>query len=287
MGGRGGARGGREQGGGMTVLRPVLRYLGAKWKLSSWIIRHFPPHDTYVEPFGGSAAVLLRKEPSPLEVWNDLYEEVWNFFRVLRDEALCARLVRALELTPYHRAEYERCVEGLGGPDDPVERARRFFVVSWQGVWGAWRYVKSGARYAVTPSGSWGPFDHLMAASRRLRHVQFECRDAFEVMRDYDSPATLFYLDPPYLASTRASNRRYERDADTEEWHRELLEAALSLRGMVVLSGYPNALYEEVLERRGWTRVEMLAHGNALRRGERVEALWLSPSAVRASGRLF
>ena len=178
--------------------RPVLRYYGGKWRLAPWILRHFPPHEVYVEPFGGSAAVLLQKPESPLEVWNDLGLEVYNFFAVLRDEALCARLVRALEFTPWHREEFERCYAGLGEPqDDPVERARRFFVVSWQGVGAppSWRHVLH-ARYHDVPSHTWS-FDHLLAASRRLRRVQLEHRDALEVMGRYDSPDTLFYLDPP------------------------------------------------------------------------------------------
>lgn len=275
--------------------RPVLRYMGAKWRLAPWILRHLPwPHDAYVEPFGGSAAVLLRKDPSPLEVWNDLGEEVYNFFRVLRDEELCARLVRALEFTPWHRLEFEACYEGLGGPeDDPVERARRFFVVSWQGIRGnptkrpAWRFVKSGSNFAKTPSETW-VFDHLYAASARLRRVQFEHRDALEVIRDYDAPDTLFYLDPPYLASTRSTRgSQYEVDTATEEWHKELLGLLLGVRGMVVLSGYPSELYREVLEARGWLRVETLARGNALRRGDRVEALWISPRAQERLGRLL
>ena len=275
--------------------RPVLRYMGAKWRLAPWILRHLPwPHDAYVEPFGGSAAVLLRKDPSPLEVWNDLGKEVYNFFCVLRDEELCARLVRALEFTPWHRLEFEECYAGLGGPeDDPVERARRFFVISWQGIRGAhkarpaWRYVKTGSNFAKVPPETWA-FDHLYAASLRLRRVQFEHRDAFEVIRDYDGPETLYYVDPPYLASLRsARGSQYEVDMATEEWHKELLDLLLGVRGMVVLSGYPSELYREVLEARGWLRVETLARGNALRRGDRVEALWLSPRAQERLGRLL
>jgi hypothetical protein len=49
------------------------------------IIEHFPPHDTYLEPFGGAASVLLNKVPSPVEVYNDLDERITRLFRVLRD----------------------------------------------------------------------------------------------------------------------------------------------------------------------------------------------------------
>ncbi|HFC10149.1 MAG TPA: DNA adenine methylase, partial [Chloroflexi bacterium] len=90
----------------MTTLAPpapILRYHGAKWKIAPWIIQHFPPHTTYVEVFGGSAGVLLRKPPAPIEVYNDLDGEVVNFFRVLRERP--EELARAVEFTPYARAE--------------------------------------------------------------------------------------------------------------------------------------------------------------------------------------
>ncbi|WP_273107595.1 hypothetical protein [Thermus antranikianii] len=113
-----------------------------------------------MEPFGGSAAVLLQRPRAPRGLERP-GGEVYNFFLVLRDEGLCARLVRALELTPWHRLEYERCLQGLGEPqDDPVERARRFFVASWQGVWGgSWRYVRSGSRFAITPRRPGAPLN--------------------------------------------------------------------------------------------------------------------------------
>ena len=66
--------------------RPALRYHGAKWRAASWIVACLPEdHDSYIEPFGGSAAVLLNKPRSPIEVYNDLDGEVVNFFRILRE----------------------------------------------------------------------------------------------------------------------------------------------------------------------------------------------------------
>jgi hypothetical protein len=75
--------------------RPALRYHGGKWRLAPWIIGNFPPHRTYVEPYGGAASVLLRKRRCYAEVYNDLDSEIVNVFRVLRDtvEAL-AQLCR-------------------------------------------------------------------------------------------------------------------------------------------------------------------------------------------------
>ena len=94
--------------------RPALRYHGAKWRLATWILSHFPAlasYDVYAEPFGGSAAVLLRKERSPIEVFNDLDDDVVGFFRALRE---CPEaLIRAIELTPFARREWERAVMNM------------------------------------------------------------------------------------------------------------------------------------------------------------------------------
>ena len=76
----------------MTVTRPVLRYLGGKFRLAPWIIGFFPTHRIYVEPFGGAASVLLRKPRSMGECYNDLDGEVVNRIEVPADVADPARL---------------------------------------------------------------------------------------------------------------------------------------------------------------------------------------------------
>lgn len=114
----------------MTVTRPALRYLGGKWRLAPWILRHFPPHRVYVEPFGGAASVLIRKPRSQGECYNDLEGGVVNLFQVLRDPDLCADLCRAIDLTPFARDEYDRAFETTA---DPVEAARRLIVRSYMG----------------------------------------------------------------------------------------------------------------------------------------------------------
>lgn len=85
--------------------RPVLRYHGGKWKLAPWVIQHFPPHQVYVEPFGGAASVLMQKPRVEAEIYNDLDDDVVNIFRILRDPAMAAELRRRLELTPFARTE--------------------------------------------------------------------------------------------------------------------------------------------------------------------------------------
>lgn len=110
-------------------MKAVLRYLGGKNRLAPWIIRHFPAHTCYVEPYSGSLGVLLNKAPAPVEICNDKDGEIVNLFRVLRSED-AGRLLEAVMLTPYSRDE----LNDSAPAGDAVERARRLLVRSWMGI---------------------------------------------------------------------------------------------------------------------------------------------------------
>jgi len=114
----------------------------------------------------------------------------------------------------------------------------------------------------------------------RMSGVIIENTDALKLIRHRDDPDTLFYLDPPYLHDTRTSvatggdSYRHEM---TDDQHREMLDLIRSLRGMVILSGYPSRLYDEAL--RGWQRIEIKARASSQRGSvARTEVLWLSPN---------
>jgi DNA adenine methylase len=277
-------------GGGMIApTRPVLRWHGGKWKLAPWIIAHFPPHRVYVEPFGGGGSVLLRKERSYAEVYNDLDEDVVNLFRVLRDDALAARLITELTVTPFARLEFE----GSYVPsDEPVERARRLVIRSFMGFASNGHNVnrKTGFRHnsnrsGTTPARDWANYpEQLERIVHRLRGVVVDCRNASEVMSAHDGLQTLHYVDPPYLAETRSLANPYDLEYGggmyahelTDDEHLALLAHLKTLAGMVVLSGYPAPLYDDALT--GWHRVERAAHADGAR--DRVEVLWINRRAA-------
>jgi DNA adenine methylase len=268
----------------------VLRYHGGKWRLAPWIISHFPPHRVYVEPFGGVASVLIQKPRSYAEVYNDLDSDVVNVFRVLRDPETAAALERALSLTPFARAEFEAAYGGES--DDPVERARRTMIRAQMGygsaafnsAHGTGFRTYSGGNRGRLPSKDWGTFPEQIAAFvERLRGVVIEQRDAREVMAAHDGPATLHYLDPPYVLSTRGSaagvRQKYRYEMDDAE-HEGLATFVAGLQGMVVLSGYPCALYDTLYGR--WRRLEIEALADGAE--QRTECLWLNQSCVAALG---
>jgi DNA adenine methylase len=265
----------------IRVRRPVVRWFGGKWKMAPTIIKHFAAHRVYVEPFGGGGSVLLRKPRSYAEIYNDLDGDIVNLFRVLRDEALSARLIEQLRLTPFAREEFKAA---YALTDEPIERARRLITLSFQGFGSnaharrSTGFRSNSNRLGTTPAHDWGNFpDALAVAIDRLRGVVIENRDACEVMAQQDSDKTLHYVDPPYIHSTRGRNdkqRQYRHEMNDEQ-HRELLAFLPSLKGHVVLSGYAHPMYDEALP--GWRRVEF----NALADGAlpRKEVLWIKEAA--------
>lgn len=266
----------------MKPTRPALRYYGGKWRLAPWIISYFPDHQNYVEPCGGAASVLLQKPRSPLETYNDLDGNVVNFFRVLRDRP--DELIHKIRLTPWAREEYQLHREPVPGGDQ-VERARRFWVGCSMSISSS-PFTASGMRLAknidTASNGlsSWLYVDlsHLYEVTDRLRGVQIENKEYSDIVREYDHPETLFYVDPPYVGGTRAKSREYQIEfTDTD--HAEAAALLRQAEGYVIVSGYACDLYAELYEAHGWERADRVAQTNG---GQRVESLWLSPRTVEA-----
>lgn len=263
--------------------RAALRYYGAKWSVADWIVSHFPPHHGYVEPYGGSAAVLLRKPPAPRETYNDLDSAVVAFWRCLRDQP--DALIRAVELTPFAREEMDGADIDATGLTD-LERARRLYIRSWQTIHGAPSRGRMGWRSDVRHTGNgtnveaWCRTAHLWMIAARLRRVQIEHLDALECIRRYDTPQTLHYVDPPYVAGTRGdrwATVAYAVEMCDQE-HRQLAALLHECQGLVVLSGYHSPLYRELY--RDWPLVTHAARKQS--RGDAKECLWLSPRAAAA-----
>lgn len=251
-------------------MKSVLKYPGAKNRLAPWICEYIPKHDVYLEPFGGSLAVLFNKQRSHIETVNDLHGEVVNFFRVLRDDP--DELKRLIELTPYSRAEYDLAYQES---DVDVERARRFCVRCWQGFGCANLYhngFKSGQQTnSPNPAKAWAEYpDVITQASKRLKGVQIENLPAIELIKRYNTSDVFIYADPPYLHSTRKKYLyKYEmNDAN----HEELLNVLVRHPGKVLLSGYDNDMYNSMLQ--GWRKVQKATRAEGGR--ARIETLWMN-----------
>lgn len=261
-------------------IKPPITYFGSKAGLAEWICSYFPVHTTYVEPFGGSAAVLLAKRPSPVEVYNDINQELIVLYQVLRDKVMSERLYELLSLTLYSRAEFDYAKRSAS--DDPIEIARCFIVKQCQSHCAHGRQfsyvVKDSSHGNSSAVQRWlRSIARVHEVHKRMRHVQVECLDALDILKKYDTADTLFYLDPPYVAATRVSGQ-YKHELDDND-HVNLISALLNIKGKALLSGYAHPIYEP-LQNAGWKVVKKeVTTSTSPNRAKRVECLWMSPGA--------
>ena len=266
----------------MSLSRPLVRYHGGKWKLAPWIISHFPSHKIYVEPFGGGASVLLRKQRVYAEVYNDLDNDIVNLFTVLRDKDMAATLREKLYMTPFSRLEF---TDAYTETKDPIEKARRLIVRSFMGFGSAGHNIgyktgfrRKSFRSGTSPAWDWKNYpDAIPAIVERLRGVCIENKPASDVIDSLDREDVLFYVDPPYVHSTRATGGNCYPHEMSDEQHAELASQLLSLKGMVVLSGYDCKLYEDLFST--WKKVTR--EHRTEKATSKTECLWISPNTER------
>jgi len=227
-------------------MKTPIRYWGGKGRLAPVIVRLIPKHRVYVEPFTGGGAVLFAK-PYPhtfgkvngdyIEVVNDLDGRVTNFYEQLRDNH--EELVPKLQLTQDSAREYARCRD-MGEHIPAVERARRFYVRSFQGF----------AMQGLNPDGgAWGRIacrnralewmqmvDRLPEIAARLRPVTVTSEDALACIKKWDAPDAFFYIDPPYVDTDQPYAGTYAE----KDW-RALVDLLGTIQGSYILSHYPVA----------------------------------------------
>lgn len=259
-----------------------FKYTGGKWKLASWIVPLLPEHTRYIEPYGGSAAILLNKPKVDEEIYNDINGDCVNVYRVLRDPETAEELAYRMFWTPQAREEY---VDSYEPTDDPIERARRFLIRCGQsfGSYGGARKESSGWVNAIAPirSKHWKKYvtpQNFIDWHERMREVTIENADALEVIKKYDKSGALIYADPPYEESTWSTRRAFGKNALTD--HAELLRLLKQCKASVVISGYDCELYRDELS--GWelhTKNSMTSDKRRDANNRRVECLWISPVA--------
>lgn len=255
-------------------IKPPFKYYGGKFYLSLWINQQFPPHSTYVEPFGGAASVLLNKEISPVEIYNDLNADLVLLFTYLKTQY--AELVQNLQKIPCDEETYYYW-KNLQAKTE-WERVLRVFVLyrmSRGGTGGSFSKSKRFYRGLPENVAAWETgINNLFRVHQRLQNVQLCCENALELIPKYDGKDTLFYLDPPYVASSRASAKVYLHET-SEQLHRDLATLVKNCQGKVLISGYASPLYHELFG--SWNQVnkeQFLHASHGARKQTRQEILW-------------
>jgi DNA adenine methylase len=265
----------------MTRKLIAFGWYGGKYSHLDWLLGLLPEAHHYCEPFGGSAAVLLNREPSPVETYNDIDGEVVNFFRVLREQK--DDLIYAIGMTPFAREEFLEAIRtnGNGHELTSLEQARRFFVRARQvrtglaqtASVGRWANCLQTSRAGMAGAVSrWlGSVEGLEWIATRLLRVQIENDVAANVIQRYDSPNTLFYCDPPYPHDSRGDSKAYQYEM-TDAEHMQLHAVLTQVEGKVAISGYHCELMDRLYG--GWNVHEEGAKKAHSVKTERSEVLW-------------
>lgn len=227
------------------MTRSPLIWFGGKGKTAHHIIKHFPPHKCYVEPFGGAAHVIAQKSPVECEVYNDIDESVVNFLKVA---SICTeQLVEVCDAIPYSRALYEKW-KREEPPKGDFDRAVRFFYLNRSGIAKGnadegfctntgWRHSHS----TNTARAYYNAVQTIKDFANRMKNVMIDNRDFRDIIRVYDSQDTLFYVDPPYVG-----REKYYAGGFSEKDHRDLAEMLNNACGKVILSYYDDPLLDEL-----------------------------------------
>ena len=214
------------------------------------LIPMFPKHTCYVEVFGGAGNILLQKPTSKVEVFNDIDSDIYNLFRVLREDF--DEFHRLVKYTPYSRETYHDFVKQLETETDSVKRAAMWYSVacqSFSGIHGSsWGFGKIRSH-----AGNYkNKVDRLPEIVGRLREVNIENRDFKFILDAYDGTDTFFYLDPPYVLETRIAGG-YANEMTTQD-HQRLVSILNGIKGKAMLSGYQHSVYDAL---DGWHRHEI------------------------------
>ena len=186
-------------------MKSVLKYPGAKWRISEWIISHFPEHKVYCEPFFGSGGVFFNKPQTYIETINDIDGNIVNLFKVCRDNP--EELTRLIEFTPFAREEFEDCYEMS---DDPIEQARRTLVRYHQSFGTSnsskksWRNVQNYGGPRTATMWNYLP-GRIVEVCERLKEAQIENIDAIELIRPITPKIRLYIAIRPIC---RTSERK-------------------------------------------------------------------------------
>jgi DNA adenine methylase len=227
----------------------TYRQYGGKASIAKWIVSHFPEHRSYLEPLAGSAAVLLAKPRSFIEIINDLDDRIMTMWRSIQSQP--EQLAALLWATPYAAANWRD--QPVGDIDQAVllmAQGAQFYCGN--GNSSTWSLDKCPAPHKPKPEVWADWFRRILPAANRLRGVQLLHEDALvAIERVYRDPACLLYLDPPYLGHENEYRYRIDYPAMIE-----LLNAA---KAKVVVSEYPTAAEFY----RGWNRIDRVTASRA------------------------
>jgi DNA adenine methylase len=179
------------------IKSPLAGWVGGKHQLSKAIVQQIPEHECYCEPFAGAAWVMFRKEPSKVEVLNDINKDIVTLYRVVQNHL--EEFIRWFKWMLVSRSEFERFSRVEPDTLTDIQRAVRFFYMHKNSFGG--HVHKPTFGYGTTRRPKLNLLrieEELSAAHLRLSEVYVENLPYANLINRYDREHTFFYIDPPY-----------------------------------------------------------------------------------------
>ena len=250
-----------------------IKYMGSKSRMLDIIIENFPKeYEAYIEGFGGGASILLRKQPTPVEIYNDLGQNVYSLFKVLQDKNMFEELKNKMDLTYYSIQICKEGKEQLKRNDLSIVDLAYWFIVSnrmsFNGVGSFCTNLLVRRSMSKCVSDFLSMIDKLPHIHNRLSSCIIENRNFFDLIDKYDHPRNFFYLDPPYVAETRTSKSKYEHEFSDED-HEKFVDRCLNSHSMILISGYDHPIYKKLDEK--FIKIQFQSPNT---NSDRTETLW-------------
>lgn len=272
-------------------MNPPIRYFGGKNGMASKILKYFPKegsYDTYIEPFGGSFGVALHNPNiPPIEIYNDLDNNVYSLFKTLVDKEMFEEFQKLSDLIIYSekvRKAFKQDLKEIPFNEDDklsiVHRAFKFFYVnrtSRNGIGGF--SINTCVRRSMSKSCSdlLSTIEGLPKLHDRLSKVIVTNQDGIKLINKYSQREdTFIYADPPYHQSTRTETR-YNVDMNDDEQER-FIDECVNAKCKILISGYDCEAYKR-LEENGFIKIKFIVHtmsGNRKTKKDKVEYLWMN-----------
>ncbi len=211
------------------MAKPLVPWIGGKRKLADHILPLFPQHDCYVEPFCGAAALFFLKEPSRVEVLNDVNGDLVNLYRVVKHHL--EELYKQFKWCLTSRQNWEWLQATPVETLTDIQRAARFLYLQKLAFGGLVDGQTFGTATTSRPRFNIFTLEQDLAdAHYRLSNTTIEHLSWEQTIERYDRPHTLFYCDPPYWQT-----EGYGCDFGFEHYER-MAELAKSIKGQMIIS---------------------------------------------------
>lgn len=230
------------------MIESPVKWIGGKKSIRKKLVSIMPEHTNYVEVFAGGLWVLLGKEPCKLEVFNDMNEDLINFYKVIQDEHKCNKLIDEVYFTLSSREIFDEYDRDKNASDlSDIEKAKRFYYILKLCFGG--NIHRNKRSFATSMDGrkmiNRDRFPELfLQLHERIKHCYIEKKDYSYILKKYDDVNTLFFCDPPYLDCTEDL---YSSNFNENEY--KSLHAILSgIKGKFILTVKNNQFVQDLFE---------------------------------------